>query len=97
MRGGGGRVAWNHQQYTVPYPSLRDEVRVGSIYMRLWLEAGETFIKAWDTPERLFELLFRRLLCDIDRNTRVSFYYQNCSVLKLMKSVISFIKFPAVL
>jgi len=72
LRGGGGRVAWNHQQYTVPYPSLRDEVRVGSIYMRLWLEAGDTFIKAWDTPERLFELLFRRLLCDIDRNTKVT-------------------------
>ena len=72
MRGGGGCVAWNHQQYTVPYPSLCEEVRVGSIYMRLWLEAGQTFIQSWDSPERLFELLFRRLLCDIDRNTKVS-------------------------
>ncbi|GMI07357.1 hypothetical protein TrLO_g7538 [Triparma laevis f. longispina] len=72
LRGGGGRVAWNHQQYSVAYPSLRDEVRVGNVYMRLWLEAGDGFIKSWDEPVRLFELLFRRLLCDMDRDTNIT-------------------------
>uniref|UniRef100_A0A7S1BP53 J domain-containing protein n=1 Tax=Corethron hystrix TaxID=216773 RepID=A0A7S1BP53_9STRA len=72
LRGGGGNVAWNHRQFAVRYPSLRDEVHVGSIYMRLWLEAGDAFIKSWENPEQLFELLFRRLLCDIDRDAIVS-------------------------
>ena len=56
IRGGGGRVAWNHQQYSVGYPSLKDEVRVGNVYMRLWLEAGDAFIKTWAEPIRLFEV-----------------------------------------
>ncbi|GMH66879.1 hypothetical protein TrRE_jg7825 [Triparma retinervis] len=72
IRGGGGRVAWNHQQYSVSYPSLQDEVRVGNVYMRLWLEAGDGFIKTWEEPVRLFELLFRRLLCDMDRDTKIT-------------------------
>ncbi len=65
-------VAWNHQQFTIHYPSLKDEVRVGSVYLRLWLQASDSFIKTWNEPVRLFELLFRRLLCDIDRNANVS-------------------------
>ena len=67
------KIAWNHEQFNVEYPSLENEVRVGSVYMRLWLEASESFIKTWDDPMRLFELLFRRLLCDIDQNRSVSF------------------------
>jgi len=78
LRGGGGRVAWNHQQFNVPYPSLTEEVRVGSIYMRLWLQAGDAFVKTWDDPIRLFELLFRRLLCDMDRNTKVAIMCIRC-------------------
>jgi hypothetical protein len=65
-------VAWNHQQFHVPYPSLENEVKVGDVYMRLWLQAGDGFIRSWDEPVRLFELLFRRFLCEIDRNSKVS-------------------------
>ena len=72
MRGGYEFMAWNHQQFMIEYPSLRDEVKVGTVYMRLWIQAGNAFIKQWEEPERLFELLFRRLLCDIDRDTNVS-------------------------
>ena len=71
-RGGLDNIAWNHQQFKVAYPSLDDEVKVGNIYMRLWLQAGDGFIKSWDEPQRLFEQLFRRLLCEIDRNSTVS-------------------------
>lgn len=66
------RIAWNHQQFTIIYPSLKDEVTVGSIYLRLWLQASDSFIKTWNEPVRLFELLFRRLICDINRNILVS-------------------------
>jgi len=64
-------VAWNHQQFQVKYPSLENEVKVGNVYMRLWLQAGDGFIKSWEEPVRLFELLFRRFLCEIDRNSKV--------------------------
>lgn len=65
-------IAWNHQQFIVEYPSLESEVKVGDIYMRLWLDAGDGFIRSWDEPVRLFEHLFRRFLCEIDRDTTVS-------------------------
>jgi len=64
-------IAWNHQQFRVKFPSLDNEVKVGNVYMRLWLQAGDGFIKSWDDPVHLFELLFRRLLCEIDRDIKV--------------------------
>jgi hypothetical protein len=66
-------VAWNHRQFHVQYPSLENEVKVGNVYMRLWLQAGDGFIRSWDEPVRLFELLFRRFLCEINRNPKVSY------------------------
>ena len=67
-------IAWNHQQFSVDYPSLENEVRVGGtrgVYMRLWLQAGDAFIKTWDEPLRLYEQLFRKFLCESDRNAKV--------------------------
>jgi DnaJ family protein C protein 13 len=72
------KIAWNHQQFAIDYPSLNNELRVGSVYMRLWLQAGEGFIKTWDEPLRLFELLFRRFLCEMDRNTKVTVMCIRC-------------------
>ncbi|KAG7366914.1 heat shock protein DnaJ domain protein [Nitzschia inconspicua] len=72
------KIAWNHQQFGIEYPSLDGELRVGSVYMRLWLQAGEGFIKTWDEPLRLFELLFRRFLCEMDRNTKVTVMCIRC-------------------
>lgn len=71
-RGGIDKMAWNHQQFKVEYPSLDNEVKVGTVYMRLWLQAGDGFIKSWNEPVRLFELLFRRFLCELDRNSLVT-------------------------
>ena len=65
-------IAWNHQQFQVHYPSLASEVKVGNVYMRLWLEAGDGFVRSWDEPLRLFEHLFRKFLCEIDRDEQVS-------------------------
>jgi hypothetical protein len=69
---GRNKVAWNYEQFAVDYSSLKDEVRVGSVYMRLWLETSDSFIRSWEDPVRLLEHLFRRLLCDIDKNAAVS-------------------------
>jgi DnaJ family protein C protein 13 len=72
------KIAWNHQQFGIEYPSLDSELRVGSVYMRLWLQAGEGFIKTWDEPLRLFEVLFRRFLTELDRNTKVTVMCIRC-------------------
>lgn len=71
-------IAWNHQQFSVEYPSLKNEVKVGDVYMNLWLQAGSGFIRSWDEPIRLFELLFRRFLCEIDRNNKVTIICIRC-------------------
>ena len=68
----GGVLAWNHQQFRVDFPSLDSEVKVGNIYMRLWLQAGDGFIRSWEEPVRLFEHLFRRFLCEVERDPKVS-------------------------
>jgi DnaJ homolog subfamily C member 13 len=71
-------IAWNHQQFRVHYHSLDNEIKVGNVYMRLWLQAGDGFIKSWEEPLRLFELLFRRFLCEIDRNTPITIMCIRC-------------------
>lgn len=71
-------VAWNHQQFKVLYPSLDNEVNVGGVYMRLWLQAGDGFIRSWEEPVRLFEHLFRRFLCEVDRNIPVTVMCIRC-------------------
>jgi DNAJ protein RME-8 N-terminal len=74
-------IAWNHQQFSVEYPSLVNEVKVGGtrgVYMRLWLQAGDGFIRTWDEPVRLFEQLFRRFLCESDRNAKVTVMCVRC-------------------
>ncbi len=70
--GGIYKIAWNHQQFKVIYPSLEREVKVGTIYLQLWLNTGDSFIKSWRNPLRLFELLFRRFLCELDRDHTVT-------------------------
>ena len=72
------RVAWNYQQFSVSYPSLDHEVRVGDVYMRLWLQAGDGFIRSWEDPAGLFELLFRRFLCVVDRDHQVTIMCIRC-------------------
>ena len=76
----GGILAWNHQQFRVDYPSLESEVKVGNVYMRLWLQAGDSFIRSWDEPVRLFEHLFRRFLCEVERDPKVCFVW-SCAII----------------
>ena len=53
----------------------------------------DSFIKSWEDPVRLFELLFRRLLCDFDRDILVSSTlhqregYLLCQILSKVHSV----------
>jgi hypothetical protein len=87
-RGGMDAIAWNHQQFQVRYPSLENEVKVGNIYMRLWLHAGDAFIRSWDDPVRLFEHLFRRFLCEVDRDVKVSYrkwFFYSVMLLKIIE------------
>jgi hypothetical protein len=71
-RGGQDKIAWNHHQFAVAYPSLGDQIQVGDFYLRPFLQAGDGFIKSVEDPAGLFELLFRRLLGELDRNAVVT-------------------------
>lgn len=77
---GAKRIAWNFQQFLVLYPSLKDEMLVGPIYVRHFLEAGDSFLRALENPSHvvLFEKLFRRVLVNVERNPRVSILCARC-------------------
>ena len=66
-------VAWNFQQFSVHYPSLADEMRVGPVYLRHYLEAEESYLRAIESPSHLelFERLFRRVLVNLTSAPRV--------------------------
>ena len=46
--------------------------------MRLWLNAGDGFIRSWEEPLALFELLFRKFLCEINRDKKVAVMCIRC-------------------
>jgi len=79
---GAAKVAWNYQQFSIIYPSLRDEMKVGSVYIRHFLEAGDAFVKALENPSHivLFEKLFRRVLVNVENNASVSILCAKCLV-----------------
>ncbi|KAK3858864.1 hypothetical protein Pcinc_034976 [Petrolisthes cinctipes] len=58
-------IAWNHHEYEVNYPSLRDEIKIGDYYLRILLEQ-ENNTKEEDSPIRksyeFFNDLYHRFL-----------------------------------
>jgi hypothetical protein len=73
-------VAWNYQQFAVRYESLQDEMQVGSIYVRYFLEAGDAFLRSLENPSHLvlFEKLFRRMLSNVESNPSVAILCTQC-------------------
>ena len=65
-------LAWNHQQFKVQYTCLQNEIQVGTIYLQLWLNTNDSFVKTLKDPMRFFEALYRRMLYDLDNNVNVS-------------------------
>lgn len=76
------KVAWNYQQFAVKYESLRDEIQVGPIYVRHFLDAGDSFLRSLENPSHdvLFEKLFRRVLVNVERNSALSILCTRCLV-----------------
>jgi hypothetical protein len=77
---GATKVAWNYQQFTVLYPSLKDEMKVGAVYVRHFLEANDSFIVGLENPSHtvLFEKLFRRVLVNVGKSTFISTLCTRC-------------------
>ena len=59
------KVAWNYGQFYVRYDSLKSEPRVGSIYLRPFLDASNMFIMELGNHNVLFEMFLRRILVNI--------------------------------
>ena len=74
MRGMNQPIAWNYQQFFVTYKSLKSYIKVGPIYIRYYLEAGDSFIRTLDNPSHdiLFEKLMRRVLANVELNPALS-------------------------
>lgn len=74
------KVAWNYQQFHVSYESLKDELQVGPIYVRHFLDASPGFLRALENPnhDALFEKLFRRVLVNVERNPALSILCSKC-------------------
>lgn len=77
---GYGRVAWNYQQFSVRYESLRDEMQIGSVYVRHFLDAGDSYLRSLESPSHvvLFEKMFRRILVSADSNPGLSILCARC-------------------
>eukprot|EP00981_Chlorochromonas_danica_P015372 scaffold11846_cov149-Ochromonas_danica.AAC.3 len=77
---GNQKLAWNFQQFTVKYESLNEEMQVGPIYIKYFLDAGDAFLKQLENPSPpiLFEKLFRRVLVNVDHNTSLSILCSRC-------------------
>jgi hypothetical protein len=58
----------------VNYESLREELQVGTIYIRHFLDAGDSFLRGLQNPTHivLFEKLFRRVLVNVSKNPQLS-------------------------
>jgi DnaJ family protein C protein 13 len=74
------RVAWNYQQFFVTYESLKYEIQVGPIYIRCFLDTGDAFIRDLENPSHavLFEKMMRRVLVNINRDTKLSVLCTRC-------------------
>lgn len=65
--GHGHLISWNHQEFEVLYQCLNDEIKIGSVYLRLLLEQGELTSNhdaASDAynPSEFFNDLYHRFL-----------------------------------
>ncbi len=62
---GSNRVAWNHSEFEVYYPSLDGEIRIGNHYVRLLFDSGgvgDVAVRQLRDPAHFFECLYRRFL-----------------------------------
>ena len=77
---GATKVAWNYQQFFVRYESLKDEVQVGPIYVRHFLDAQDSFLRSLENPSHvvLFEKLFRRMLVNVERDPLLAITCTKC-------------------
>ncbi|KAJ1406558.1 hypothetical protein B484DRAFT_404102, partial [Ochromonadaceae sp. CCMP2298] len=89
---GSKRIAWNYQQFAVKYESLKDEMQVGPIYVRYFLDAGDSFLRQLENPSHvvLFEKLFRRVLVSVESNSNISILCAKCltRLYKVCKDII---------
>ena len=71
---GNKKVAWNYQQFEITYDSLKNEMQVGPIYIRHFLDAGDSFFRSLENPNPLilFEKLLRRVLVNGNDNSNLS-------------------------
>ena len=64
------KVAWNHAEFEVEYPSLSQEIKIGNQYLRLFLDSGENAVADLRDPRHFFDALYKRVLRETAPNLR---------------------------
>ena len=81
--GHGHLISWNHNEFEVLYNCLNDEIKIGSVYLRLLLEQGDLTVNndaATDAynPSEFFNDLYHRFLLSQPINTKQSSMKSMC-------------------
>ncbi|CAM4760310.1 unnamed protein product [Rotaria magnacalcarata] len=81
--GHGHLISWNHNEFEVSYQCLNDEIRIGSVYLRLLLEQGDLTANidaASDAynPAEFFNDLYHRFLLSQPINPKQSSMKSMC-------------------
>lgn len=58
----GTLVSWNHAEFSVVYPSLSDEIRIGDYYLRMLLNEGSEDATPIHNPSEFFNNVYHRFL-----------------------------------
>lgn len=74
------KIAWNYQQFEVKYDSLQDEMKIGSVFVRYFLDSDDAFLRSLENPppQMLFEKLFRRILVNVQSNSTLAVLCTKC-------------------
>ena len=61
--GHGHLISWNHNEFEVLYQCLNDEIKIGSVYLRLLLEQGELTVNVDAASGQSFPKLAENSIC----------------------------------
>ncbi|KAI6178098.1 DnaJ-like protein subfamily C member 13 [Aphelenchoides besseyi] len=62
MQKGDTLVSWNHTEFSIAYPSLQDEIKIGDYYLRFLLNEDSEAATPIHDPQHFFNSVYHRFL-----------------------------------
>ena len=77
----GGKLGWNHSEFEVEYPSLREELVIGNVYLRLLFEGisadADDVLADLPDPSHFFHALHKEFLQIADQHMEMDIDYSS--------------------